>query len=300
MTVRVTSASLSRGVLANLQANLSRMQNTQNQMSSGHRITKMSDSPVDAVAAMRLRAQQASNDQVGRNIDNGLSLLGQADSTFTSMSSMLTRVRQLVVSGRNETNTADERSAMADEVDELKKGLVQLANTTYLGRPIFAGTQNVSTAFDPTTGQYLGNGQAVQRSVSADGSATVGVTVTGDTAFSTLFSDGANPGILDRISAALRDPSGPDALDTELTNLDAASQTMQEARSIVGARYNQLLGLQTSSQATADTLTTKLSDVQDVDLAKTAIDLQIQQTAYQAALGASAKIIQPSLLDFLR
>ena len=300
MSVRVSSASLSRDVMVGLQANLARMQKTQSQLSSGRRINKVSDSPVDAAAAMRLRAEKATNTQVGKNIDDGLSLLGAADSTFTSMSSMLQRVRQLIVQGQNDTLGSDDKAAIAAEIDDLHGGLVALANTTYLGRPIFAGTQDVPAAFDTNTGAYLGNGAAVQRSVSDDGSSRLDVTVTGDKAFTTLFEDGGSAGILERVSTALRDPNGHAALDTELANLDSAMATMQEARSVVGARYNRLLGIQTAQQNRLDVVDADLSTAENIDLPKTIIDMQVQSTAYQAALGAAAKIIQPSLMDFLR
>jgi flagellar hook-associated protein 3 FlgL len=305
MSLRVTSATLNRSVMDGLQANLSRLQHTQEQLASGRRISRMSDSPVDGAAAMRLRAEQATNEQLGRTIDDGLNTLGTADRTFTSMSALLVRVRQLVVAGLNGANGPSERAAMAAEVEQLKDGLIGLANTQHLGRPIFAGTQDVPAAYDTTTGQYLGNGAAVQRSVSTDGSTRLDVTVTGPATFSTLFSDmdGAGiltDGILSRITAALRDPSGPAGLDAELSKLDAASETMQNARSLVGTRFNRLLSIQGVGETRLDAMTANLAVAENIDLTKTIIDMQIQTTAYQAALGAAAKIIQPSLLDFLR
>jgi flagellar hook-associated protein 3 FlgL len=213
---------------------------------------------------------------------------------------MVLRIRQLVVSGLNSTNGPTERAAMATEVDTLRDGLIALANTKHLGHPIFAGTQDVSAAFDPATGQYQGNAQTLKRSVSTDGSTRLDVSVTGDAAFSTLFSNGGAAGILSRISAALDNPAGPVGLSTELANLDAASATMQNARSVVGSRVNALLGVQGSAQSALDTLTASLSEAENIDLPKTIIDMQIQSTSYQAALGAAAKIIQPSLVDFLR
>ena len=89
-------------------------------------------------------------------------------------------------------------------------------------------------------------------------------------------------------------------MDKALGDLDQASQTMQSAQSLVGARYNRLLGVQTQGQARLDTVNANLTTAEDIDLPKTIIDMQTQQTAYQAALGATAKIIQPSLVDFLR
>ena len=264
----------------------------------------MSDSPVDGAAAMRLRAEQAANEQLGRNIEDGLNTLGAADRTFTSMSALVLRVRQLVVSGLNSTNGPSEREAMATEIDQLKDGLIGLANTQYLGRPIFAGTQDVTAAYG-TAGTYLGNDVAVQRSVSTDSATRLDVTVTGTATFSTLFSDvdgAGNPsaGILSRISAALRAPGGPATLDAELANLDAASETMQNARSLVGTRFNRLLSIQSAGESRLDAVTANLAVAENIDLPKTIIDMQIQSTSYQAALGAAAKIIQPSLLDFLR
>ena len=129
MSIRVTSATLNRSVMDGLQANLSRLQHTQQQLASGRRINRMSDSPVDGAAAMRLRAEQAANEQLGRNIDDGLNTLGTADRTFTSMSALLLRVRQQVVAGLNGANGPSERAAMATEVDQLKDGLIEGARS---------------------------------------------------------------------------------------------------------------------------------------------------------------------------
>jgi flagellar hook-associated protein 3 FlgL len=58
--------------------------------------------------------------------------------------------------------------------------------------------------------------------------------------------------------------------------------------------------MQQAANDRVDALTTQLSDVEDIDLPKTISDMALQQTAYQAALGAAAKVVQPSLVDFLR
>ena len=155
-------------------------------------------------------------------------------------------------------------------------------------------------AFDATTGAYLGNGDAVQRNVSADGSAQAGVSVPGSEVFSTLFKGpGADPGLLTRISDALK-AGDSTAMNTALGDLDRASETMRSAQSLVGARYNRLLGVQSRGEAQLDAVTASLATTENIDLPKTIIDMQLQQTAYQAALGSAAKIIQPSLVDFLR
>ena len=68
----------------------------------------------------------------------------------------------------------------------------------------------------------------------------------------------------------------------------------------VGARQNQILGAQTRSLDTKTTLTIQLGAIEDVDLAATLTDLAAQEVTYKAALGAAARVMQPTLLDFLR
>ncbi|QGN58028.1 flagellar hook-associated protein FlgL [Nostocoides sp. HKS02] len=300
---RVTPVTLSSGVMAGLQSSLARLQQTQEQLSSGRRLNRPSDSPVDTVVAMQLRAQQGQQEQLSRNIDDGLAWLNTADSALSQAGSSLTRVRQLVLAGSNATNGPAERQAMAAEVDQLRAGILQLANTQYAGRPVFAGTQDTASAFDPATGAYLGNGATVDRTVSDDAaSGRVPVSVPGSNAFTTLLADPAGPagaGVLDRISTALRS-GDTTALGTALADLDSAGEALRSTQSTVGARTNRLTAAQSSGALRADTVTARLSAVEDIDLAKAITDLSLQQTAYQAALGAAAKVVQPSLMDFLR
>ena len=109
--------------------------------------------------------------------------------------------------------------------------------------------------------------------------------------------------IRDTIKQALTDAikSGDDdALNKGLENLDTAHETLKSALSDVGARYNRVEQMKQSADDHLLSVSSQLSDIEDVDLPKAIMDLQIQQTSYQAALAATAKVIQPSLIDFLR
>lgn len=303
MSFRVTQQTLSRNVLAGMQNNLSKLQDLQGQLSSGRRVSRPSDSPVDAIAAMQLRADQQRTEQYGRNIQDGVARLGSADGALTQVVSMLSRVRQLAVQGNNAANGPAELSAMADEVDSLRAGLITLANSSYLGRPLFAGTANVNAAFDATTGAYLGNTGQVKRQVSDDPTTgQLAVNVPGSSVFGTLLTDSADPGglgVLQRLSRDLR-AGDSTALGADLGDLDVGTEAVSTAHSLIGARYNRLQTVQQQSSAHLDAVAGSLSDAVDIDLPKTIVALQLQQNAYQAALGATAKIVQPSLLDFLR
>lgn len=299
MPLRITQNSMNRTQLAGLNGSLSRLQQTQEQLTSGKKLNRPSDNPVDTVSAMRLRGEQRQLEQFGVSITDGLSRLRQADDALVSASNMLQRLRQITVAGASDTNGAPQREAFAKEAAQIKQGLIQLANTQYAGRPIFAGTSNVTQAYDPSTGAYQGNTAPVLRAVSdAPGAAgQMNVAIPGSEAFTNLFTTGGPiDAVINGMSAA--DPST--ALGGALGQLDTAMTALTSAQSTVGARTNRLEGLQELNGRQDDSSKVALSKVEDVDFVKAAMDLNIQSNAYNAALQASAKIIQPSLMDFLR
>ena len=299
MPLRITQNSMNRTQLAGLNGSLSRLQQTQEQLTSGKKLNRPSDNPVDTVSAMRLRGEQRQLEQFGVSITDGLSRLRSADDALSSASKMLQRLRQITVAGASDTHGPAERDAFAKEARQLRDGLVQLGNTQYAGRPIFAGTANVTNAFDPVTGAYQGNTAPVLRAVSdAPGAAgQLNVAIPGSEAFAGLFGTG---GAIDAVINGLTGPNPSTDLAAAMGTLDTAMSGLTAAASTIGARTNRLESLQELNGRQDDSSKVALSKVEDVDFIKAAMDLNIQSNAYNAALQASAKIIQPSLMDFLR
>jgi flagellar hook-associated protein 3 FlgL len=89
-------------------------------------------------------------------------------------------------------------------------------------------------------------------------------------------------------------------IDGELANLDTSTRTVQQGLAEVGARMKRITTMQDRASASSISLRQSLSQVEDVDLPKAIMEMRIQETAYQAALQTTAKVIQPSLVDFLR
>lgn len=292
---RVTQRMMVRQSLSGLSDNQSRLAAAQRRTTSGKAITRPSDDPSAAMTAMRLRSEKARTDQYTRNAQDGQAWLGTIDSTLSSMSEQVRRVRELTLQGMNTgTMSAAARGAIASEIDGLRQNLLTNANSTYLGRPLFGGTTAGATAYDATTGAYTGDSSVVAREVGEG--VTVRVDVTGPEAFGPAGSDLFS--VLSSISADLR--GAPANLGTDLTALDAVTERMTTAMADVGTRYNRIEGAMSSLALRTDNLTTSLSEVEDVDMAKSIYDLNVAQVSYQAALGATAKVIQPSLMDFLR
>jgi flagellar hook-associated protein 3 FlgL len=292
---RVTEQSMSAISLVGLQGNLNRLERLQQQMTSGKTIARPSDSPGGTVAAMQLRGDLRLSAQYARNANDGIGWLGTLDGTMTNMMNTLQRAREIVVQGMSagSSDAVGAREAQAMEIENLRGAVLTAANTRYLDRPIFGGTTAGSEAYD-STGTYVGDSGAVLRTV-ADGT-RVRVDASGPAVL------GSGPsglfGVLSSIAENLR--TNPAALAGDLNNLDTAMTKVSTELASVGTRYNELMQLGQAATDRQTTLTAQLSDVEDIDLPKTITDLQLQQTAYQAALAATAKVIQPSLIDFLR
>ena len=292
---RVTDNSIHTRVLANLQRNIAKGEKIQEQLSSGKQINRPSDSPAGTVSSMQLRGETRANQQYSRNADDGLGWLGTVDASLSSSSSLINRARELAVKGLNTGSLdAEGSAALAAEIDQITDSLIGYANTKYMDRPVFGGTTAGATAYDPD-GTYIGDDGVMTRTVGAN--SKVRVSATGPEAFGSgdtqLFT------VLANLSEAVR--SGDNAaMRDSLTKLDSASNTLKTTLSEVGARYNRVEQMKQSAQDRLLTVTSQLSDVEDVDLPKTIMEMQLQQTSYQAALAASAKVIQPSLIDFLR
>jgi len=292
---RVTESSIHSAVLNNLQRTIQKGQQIQEQLSSGKQINRPSDSPTGTVTSMELRGDKRVAQQYARNADDGMGWLNTLDSTLSSASTLVNRARDLTVQGMSGgTNDAQSRAALATEIDGIKDSLIGYANTQYLGRPVFGGTTTGEVAYDPT-GAYTGDAGQTTRTVGQN--SKVRVDVNGPEAFGT--GDSQMFAVLQGISDSLRSGDS-DALGESLKKLDSSSDIMKNAHSDVGARYNRVEQMQLSAQDRLLSVTSQLSDVEDIDLPKTIMDMQLQQTSYQAALAAAAKVIQPSLIDYLR
>ncbi|HET9188890.1 MAG TPA: flagellin, partial [Acidothermaceae bacterium] len=212
---------------------------------------------------------------------------------------ILNRLRVLTTQAANTGGSdANARNAIAAEVDSLKSDMLGLANTTYLGRPIFGGATSLPAAYvkDPATGvvTYQGDTGVVTRTVAS--STTVQVNVNAKDAFGPPGNDIFTT--FDQILGDLK--SNPTNLTNDLSGIQASLDRMTNAQSIEGAAYNRITNMINLAGTHADTLTGNLSDVENVDTAKAATELTMQQVSYQASLAAMSKVLQLSLTEFLR
>lgn len=301
MIGRITHQSIQQQSLANLQRNLTAMSALQSQLSSGKRVNVASDDPAVANDMLRLRGEQAALSRQQRSVADADAWLSTVDNALAGTSAGLRNARDLLVRSGSGALGDQAREAIATELVGVRDALLDQANTSYLGRQVFAGT-SADPAFDRTTYAYSGvpagapAGTAtppVERQISA------GSTVRVDSDGATVFGVGDDSvfKLLDEAVATLR--AGGDAtayLDALDTHISAVTTEM----SAVGARHARVLEAKEAVADSQATMKSRLSAVEDVDLAEALLDLQMQEVAYQGALGATAKVLQPTLLDFLR
>ena len=292
---RVTETSMTTKALGDLQRTAARGQKIQQQISSGKLINRPSDSPTGTVTSLQLRGEVRATQQYSRNADDGLGGLGAIQDTLGGASTQILRVRDLTVQALNSTSTdQSSRDALTAEIDSIRATLIGEANSKYMGRPVFGGTTSGDVAYD-ASGNYRGDTGQTTRTVGPN--AKVRIETTGPEAFG-----GGSTQLFKVLSDISRDIQANDttSLGDDLTNLDTAHDLLKSTLSDVGARYNRVTQMKQSAEDHLLSVSSQLSDIEDVDLPKAIMDLQIQQTSYQAALAATAKVIQPSLIDFLR
>ena len=298
MSMRVTQAGSDLSMINILDNNLSALDTLQQQVSSGKAINLPSDNPGGTATALELNAQIARFQQYQANATDAASWLDTADSAIGTVHTSLLQVQTDLLAGANASGTdATTRASLAQQVSVIKQTLLTQAATSYQGRSIFSGTWNTDPYANAAAGDYTytGSPKVATRTVGPGQAAPIGVTA--DQVFGT--GTGSVFALLDQISSDLASGNTSSLSGADLTNLKAAMDRATEAQSQVGAWSAQLTQTATQLTSKVTALQGSVSSIVDVDEASAASKLQLQEVAYQASLQTTAKIIQPSLVNFL-
>ncbi|MBT1668067.1 flagellar hook-associated protein 3 [Curtobacterium flaccumfaciens pv. flaccumfaciens] len=293
MITRVTTQMSMAAASARLQAGAARVAELTDQATTLRAIQRPSDDPVGTASSMQVRKEQAAAAQYSRNANDAAAWLATTDSALSGVYSVLNNVRDLSVRAANSGTMSDtDRDAFVTQFRSLKADLEARANTTYGTRSVFAGSSTAAVAYDPATG-WAASGTDVSRRVGD------GTTVRVDTTGTAVFGSGDDSvfGMIDSIVSDLQNGVNVNA---RIGDVDAALGTVRGAQADVGVRHAAALAAQDSLKSATVSLESRRADIEDVDLAKAVLDLQVQQTNYQAALAVTAKVLQPTLMDYLR
>ena len=288
-------------VTADLLASLANAQEEQNkamlQMASGRRVNTPSDDPSAAAILVQNQAQSSQADQFLRSADSVQAQLQTTDSTLNSVVLALQRAISLGVQGANGTLSDANRASVVGELNGIQDQLIGLANLSFQGQFVFAGTATqaqpfVADATQPSGVRYDGN--AGTNSVAVGDGVSMQVNVPGSQIFAATGSD-MFQAVHDLITA-LQSNTG---IDTAVTGVRAAFDHVTAQRVFYGNAMNQLQSQQTYLNNDKLLLSQQENAVGGADLVAATTNLLSAQNARSAALAAAGKISQFSLFDYL-
>lgn len=286
-------------ILADLYTAQNQEQIALQQLASGKLINMPSDNPSGAAEIVQNQAQQGQTDQFLQNTSAVEGLLQTADSSLSSVVNAVNQAISLGTQGANGTNSLANMQAIAQQVVGIRNQIVQLANSSYKGSYIFAGTATNAPPFalDPSSPDGVDyNGNTGVNTVQIAEGNSVQVNVPGSQVFQS--SGGDVFGALQQLITALQsgDAAGAGAATTQLgTALNSVSQQ----RVFYGNVVDQLNSNQNYLQQEQVNLQTNANTIDGVNMAQAATNLSQAQTTQSAALAALAKVIPQNLLQYL-
>lgn len=310
---RISSSFMMHKTTSQLQNNLAILNKIQQKIGSGRNITMPSDDPLGMTQLFRLGVDNALDERYTKNVDEALGELASTDQALSGIIEVAQRAQELATAGANATNSTTQLTAMANEVGSLLNQLVQLGNTSFAGRSIFAGYKTDAAAFTlgangmdvsydgtPSTDPWermiqVAKNSFVQTNINGEdilGSVTV---VAGVPAGSGLLYD------VTKLKLDLEAvPPDYDAIRANINMIKTDMRTVMQAQSQVGGRVNQLEMTRNRIEDHQLTQEQEMGRLQEVDMAKEVSNLNFQQTIYQASLGMMSKMLQTSLVNFLQ
>ena len=297
--MRITNQSSLRNALAELQSNSSDINNLQSQISSGVKVQKTSDDPAAAQQILRTSSSLTALDQYSKNIDSLNSKNTIEGSVMDQLNNIMARAKELMVGQSTGTATAATRQTAAAEMEQLFNSAVQLGNTKFGDEYMFGGDTATQVPFNSTgTGSsldYTSTTPSTTQSVEIGDGQSLAATHSGQSLF-------ADSGILSSLRDATKALMAGD--QTSATNamapVDAAFDNLQVLQGEQGAKTNALDVASQNITALKTNLTAYRSKLQDVDMESAVTELVSKQTAYQAAMLATSKVLGMNLTDYLR
>ena len=307
--MRVTQNMMSNIFVRNIQKQTEAMLQRQEQLASQKRINRPSDDPAGMARVLDGRSSLAAIDQYVENIKQGKTRLEITETTLEQVDDLVQQAGDLARANSGEEITADQREFAAENIKEIYDHIMQLANSRFGGRYMFAGYQTDEAPFtrdadgtastaDDYTATYHGDTGSFQIPIADN------IKVSVDADGRNYFGDGAS-GLFSELQKLING----------LENADLAAGTAQIRETVdpLEAAHVQIMNKRSEGapkqyrlEASEQYWTNFKSKVQeamgrdeDADITRVAVELNNLKTAYETSMAAAAKIIQRGLVDFL-
>lgn len=266
------------------------------ELSSGTRLTQLSNDPLAAAATVRLSSGIAQASALTSGIQTVQARLQSADSALASLVTQLTSAVSIAVGAANDTNNAADRASAAVQLSSIRTSLLGLANSSYEGSCLFAGTAATSAPFseDASTGSVTYEGDNSTMTFDVQGT-SVQTSVSGASLFgygpSSIFSR------MQDLIATLQNGATPTT--DQVASIRDALQSVINGRSALASGASRLEAATTYTTTQQANLQAEQTRVAASDPVALATELSNTQTQRSALLSSLAALGKSSLFDYL-
>lgn len=296
--MRVTQNMISNNMLTHLSNSYSKMNTYMDQLTTGKKVNKPSDDPVTVMKGMNYRSEVNRIAQYQRNTGEVHNWMDNSDAALEQATQALQKIRELAVQASSDTYSTEERESIQKEVKEIKQHLIDIVNTKANDKYIFNGTNTSEAPYLRADGNLNLQSNDIVVEVAPD--VRIEANVDANEVFGASDGEDNMFQIIDDFMDALINEDNEEAISSHISKLDGRIDKVINARADLGARMNRLELIEDRLADQEIVATQLMSDNEDVDYAKAITDLITQESTHRAALAAGARIIQPSLVDFLR
>lgn len=306
--MRVTPGMTADNALYHLQQGRTANDALLEQISSGLNINRPSDDPLSTRQLLDLQDQISSGEQYTSNITKGKLLLNVTDTALSGMADTIAQAKKVAGSLSSGSSDPTAIASAVNQLNQLKSQLIDYGNTQLGNQYVFGGYKN-SQPFD-AAGTFTGTDDSLDVQITQSSQVSTNVSggklLRGGTPIPAVGS-GATAGktpvdIIGSIDALVLAINGNNTsgINDGIKNMQAAADQVNASISDVAGRLTRLDNVQSMITNNQNTLKGIYSDKQTVDYAKAGVELSQQTAAFNAALSATSKISQLSLLDYLK
>ena len=289
--MRVTNSMMTATVKRNLFRQAEQLANKQETMASGKRINRPSDDPLGYGKVLDYRKTLTSLGQYDRNIQNAKNRTEFIETTLEGVEELMVDAKNWAVN--QFVSASMDREAAITSVQNIREQMVQMSNSKMGNVYVFAGFQTLTPPF-ASDGTY--NGDNGYYSVMTADNMEMQVEADGSRIF-----QGAEDvfDALDQLIVGLQTDDVA-LIHSQIDRFEQAQDQVQMVRAESGAKYQQLQLVEQQTAKLKLTFEEMMDSTEKAIIEETVIDFNNQELAYELALNAAAKIIQPTLMDFLR
>ena len=297
--MRLTNRLMADTVLNSLYKNTQQLLKLQEMVSSQKRINRPSDDPIGMRKILDYRKVLSSIDQYNTNITHGKTQIDLTESCLEAIDDLVLKARRIAV--EQSAGELENRPTAAQEIKKIYDQILQLANTKLGDTYILSGHQTDTAPFSRDADYNATyHGDDGDKRIIVGDNLNIKINVTGEDALRSgvdVFDS-----LRDLING-LEDPdttAGTAQIATQITPLSNALDQIKAVRSEAASTFIQLETTENQLANFKLNIEDMLSDTEDADMAQAIVELQVQQTAYETSLATAARILQRSLMDFLR